>query len=174
MSKRDQTMTADPVTIGKNAQRVADQHDDHEHAIAVEDNAYLDLLESVLRAAEPARDALGSALPDDGSGGRRSGLLLVRGEDEEIWWLDPTSAADAAHDAGGLWRRFRTPSGWKGEPCLADAVVNYGRHGVVEAIMQISIALDAQLRGGKQKATEKIRRRAEQIRALSTLVRALA
>jgi hypothetical protein len=50
----------------------------------------------------------------------------------------------------------------------------YGRAGVVDAVTQVSIALDAQLRGNKHKSTEKIHRQADQIRALAVLAKGLS
>jgi hypothetical protein len=138
---------------------VAAQHDDLEAAERDSEVAYVELLSTVLEAASPALLAISSAIP--GADGR--GLCLVHGEGEDLWWLEN----------GTIVTITRTGTS-RQEPVTVESLVKiYGRHGAVDAVMQISIAIDAQLRGGKQQATEKMRRRAEQIRALATLAKGL-
>lgn len=154
-------MTADPKAVARNADRVAAQHEEHESAIDAEEDAYAELLEAVLEAAAPALPALSSAVPDYDE---LNGLLLLRVGDLSVWWIhldDPSELRwiGPERDDGGRVKEF---------------ALEHGRQGVVDAIMQVAVSLDAQLRGGKHKATEKIRRRAVQIHALATLAKALS
>lgn len=151
-------MTANAQTVAKTAGRVAQQNANHEQALEEIDAAYDELLSGILQAAAAALPAICSPLPDRSD---LSGLCLVRGEGENIWWLEDGSLLLVG---GGMSR-----------PCDTVAVCErYGRAGVVDAVMQVSVALDAQVRGNKSKSTEKIRRQAQQIRALAVLARGLS
>lgn len=157
-----ESLLMDPLTtIAKNARRVADQHEDHERALDAEEGAYTELLDSVLRAGAPALLAISSASNMSLDGEVLRGLCLIKGEDEEIWWLEKDELVAYKHGS------VKTIS-------VADVLASYDRHAIVEAITQISVAMDRQLRGGKHQATEKIRRRAEQVRALASLARGIS
>lgn len=151
-------MTANPETVARTAHRVAEQTAHHEQALKEVDSAYDELLGEILQAAAPALPAICSPIPARSD---LSGLCLVRGDGEDIWWLEDGSLIITG---GGMSRS-----------CDAVAVCElYGRAGVVDAVMQVSVALDAQVRGNKNKSTEKIRRQATQIRALAELARGLS
>lgn len=147
--------STDPRIVRRNAERVAAQHADYEEAETDEEGAYADLFESILLAAEPALSAISSLIPNTD----RRGLLLIKGEREEIWWLE-----------SGVLMSFPPET----ECTPTDVAELYGRVGIVDAIMRICTAIEAQLRGGKAQANEKIRRRADQIHALATLARGLS
>lgn len=156
-----QNMTADPDTVARNARRVDHQHDDHERAVDGEETAYADLLDAVLSAATVALPAISSALPLSLDATQLRGIVLVRGDDAEVWWLESNELVS-----------FKLGS--TSQLTVGEISSFYGRHGIVDAIMAISVAIDAQLRGGKHKATEKILRRAEQIQAIATLARGIS
>lgn len=149
--------TTDPKRIAADADKVAKQHDDFENAESDETMAYLELLREVMDAAQPALLAISSAVP----GHDLRGLQLLRGENEDVWWLEHDEICRVTSTNHMPWS-------------ARQIVDNYGRHGVVDAVVQIAAALDAQLRGGKSQSTHKIRRRADQIRALAVLVRGLS
>jgi hypothetical protein len=161
--KRDsggEIMTANAKIVAKNASRVARQNALHEQAIEDVDASFDELLREILQAALPALPALCSPVvePDRSD---RSGLCLVRGDGENIWWLENGTLLLVGDGSS--------------RSCDTVAVCDrYGRAGVVDAIMQVSVALDAQIRGNKQKSTEKIRRQAEKVRALAVLARGLS
>lgn len=159
MSPRN--MTADPETVARNARRVNHQHEDHEHAVDSEEEAYATLLQSVLNAAVMALPAISSALPLSIDAHQFRGIVLVRGDDADVWWLESNELVS-----------FKLGS--TSQLTVGEISSFYGRQGVVDAIMAISVAIDAQLRGGKHKATEKILRRAEQIQAIATLARGIS
>jgi hypothetical protein len=152
------TMTADPKRIAENAKEVLDQHERQQDAIADELDAYVELLDEVMMSAATALDALVSAIPDRDGG---FGLCLVRGEGETVWW----SQNGSLQVIRGQHASSITPK---------ELVERYGRHAAVDAVIQISVALDAQLRGGKNQSTQRTRRRADQIRALAVLARGIS
>jgi hypothetical protein len=150
-------VTTDPKSIGQAAQRVAKQHDDFEAAEADELDAYVELLGEVMSAARVSLPAISSNIP----GRDLRGVQLLRGENEDVWWLESDELYRVTRDDHGRWS-------------ARDIISAYGRHGAVDAILQIAGALDAQLRGGKSQSTHKIRRRADQIRALAVLAKGLS
>ena len=104
--------TTDPKVIASDARKVMSQHAEFENAEHEEARAYLELLTEVLAAAEPALPAISSAVPDHDL----RGLLLVRGEGEDLWWAED----------GQLTRVTRKGHGPLSAAYLVD---NYGRHG---------------------------------------------
>lgn len=149
--------------IDKNARRVAEQHEEHERVIDDEEGAYAELLQAILYSAVPAHPAISSAIPghDD-----LRGVQLVRTDEGTIWWIE--------NDERLVELVHITPNGTVTPSLLSDIPEQYGRSAVVDAIMKLSVAIDAQIRGNKRSATEKIRRRADQIRALAVVVRGLS